>query len=237
MAHEKIGYMESNMIRMQRSISWLLRDLEMSGEKGYSDDISFILHWIAFEALYGREQNISMSAKGSSSNGVVKEIMTFMTNLEKNETDRQSLINAIHEVWKDVKLLYGNQYINPACWAKYYHGPTKAGKNHNAFASNNSKAKLPTKKGLNDNIQLNKLLKELFQRLYQMRNQIFHGNATHKGSKKHERATQIASGSRVMHSLMPELIHILLEDMEMFNDSKRWGRVPYPRIRNSKPKA
>lgn len=234
--HEKLGPKQSNMIRMQRAISWLMRDCDQLEHSDHSDDMSFILNWIAFESLYGKEQSVGVADNGKSSspskNGAVNEIMGFVANLEANETDRQRIIEAVDEVRSDIKLLFNNPFIDPANWARFYRRKTtKAGAHHNPFKQGPGKVKIPSKSGLNDRNKLDALLKDLFQRLYMLRNQLFHGNATHKGDENHDRASQIVSGAKVLRRLLPELILSMLSAMELYSDSERWGKVPYPRIR------
>ena len=230
--NESLGQKESNMIRMQRAISWLRRDCELQmGSSGSSMDITFIMHWIAFEALYGTKEYFDLSKPHQGNSGAVKEVLGFYKVIEKNETDRKRHVKAMLEVWPDIILLVENPFIDPANWARYYKGTTKAGSKSNPFARKTAKSSKPGKTGLNDISKFNQILKDLYQRLYQLRNQLFHGNATYKGSEDQDRASQIVSGARVMQSLLPVLIESILDAMEVYPESERWGMVLYPRIR------
>ena len=220
---EGIGQEASNMIRMQRALSWLTRECEL-GEP--DPDISFVLHWIAFEALYGNQGTGQQMA--GASNSTSKEIMAFFSELEVNENDRQSMVQATQEVWEHALALFENPYINPKCWNAYYKGHSKAGAHKNPFRQGNPRLK---RGALQDPKQFDDYIKDLFQRLYLLRNQLFHGNATHKGGDDHVRSGQINSGARVLRKLLPVIITCMLNAMERYPASERWGLVPYPRIR------
>ena len=223
--NEKLTHQQSNMIRIQRALSWLVRDMELQ----LSDpDVSFILHWIAFESIYGTDQ-VMRKRKGSTVVvSTVNEIMEFLVKLEQLDTDRQRLSEAILRVWKDVIALFKNPFINPMSWTNYYKGTTKAGPKHNPFKY--QKITLLSKDKLADPIQLNMFLKNMFQRLYLLRNQLFHGNATYKGNEYHARSEQIHSGAKVLQALIPMLLLIMIDSMELDNEQDHWGLIPYPRI-------
>ncbi len=225
--HEEPGPATSNMIRMQRALSWLGKEGEIASEDDYV--ISYILHWISFESLYGRKETLNFNSSGNSQ-GVVNEIMDFLEKLEALEGDRIKLVESITgPVWKDVIKLFKNPYIDPGCWNRYYKSPgRKAGRNPFISAK-----RLPTKSRLADVPQFNLFLKQLFQRLYQLRNQLFHGNATYKGQGVNVRFSQVEGGAKVLRSLMPSLIIIMLDDFESDPASDRWGVVPYPRIKEA----
>ncbi len=65
------------------------------------------------------------------------------------------------------------------------------------------------------------ILQALFERLYIMRLQVFHGAST-KGSKLNRRTLQGSAG--IMMDLLPEIIGIMLE----FGVEEDWGGVCFP---------
>ncbi len=60
----------------------------------------------------------------------------------------------------------------------------------------------------------------LFDRLYTLRNQLLHGGATYAGSVNRE---QVENGARIMASLMPCFIEVIMDHPE-----KDWGLPRYP---------
>ena len=67
----------------------------------------------------------------------------------------------------------------------------------------------------------------VFDRLYTLRNQIFHGGTTYPSGFGRD---QIRDGSRIMASLVPAILHIMRQDIDGNPDSELWGKVAFPRI-------
>ncbi len=218
--HEELPYATSNMVRIQRALSWLSREREL---KQNDPDITFILHWIAFEALYGTDDEIYQQKK----NHTADQIMNFVNSLEIREDDRLRLVTTVRQVWESVIHLFENQFIDPECWSRYYQGTTKAGRKHNPFAK---KSEPIRKSVLKDPQQFDQFLKKMFSRLYLLRNQLFHGNASYKGGSESQRSDQINHGSKVMYQLIPVVIRIMLDALEHYPEKEGWGKIPYPRI-------
>lgn len=221
--HEDFTYPVSNMIRMQRSLSWMQR----FAEEEVDEDIGFILHWIAFESLYGQDDNSQFTTRDNKPT-VLQEIVKFFDELEKSERDRSKLVNAAIEMLDDINSTFANPYISNEAWAVYYKGSTKAGSKHNPFAKAADKFKPYTQSKLKDPHQFNKVIKDLFQRLYLVRNQLFHGNASYKQDK----SPQVVSAFHILRKLMPLIVEIMLRSLEDNLGSERWGKVPYPRIKD-----
>ncbi len=71
------------------------------------------------------------------------------------------------------------------------------------------------------------ILMEVFLRLHVLRNRIFHGGATFASGWWRSR---IRDGSRIMATLVPEILGIMRADIEANPDSHTWGKVACPRI-------
>ncbi|MBF2735409.1 MAG: hypothetical protein ISN26_04950 [Betaproteobacteria bacterium AqS2] len=223
--HEEFTAEKSNMIRMQRALSWLRRYAEDEVDK----DIGFILHWIAFESLYGREENSQYSKHGKVT--TAKEIEKFFDELKATEMGRVQLVEATITIIDDIRAAFANPYISTAAWYSYYSKKVpRAGGRHNPFAA--EKPRPCTQSKLKDPKQYDAIIREVFLRMYLVRNQLFHGNATYKGHDDSEKSAQIVSGYNILRQLMPPIISIMLRSMEEDPASERWGLVPYPRIKD-----
>jgi len=66
------------------------------------------------------------------------------------------------------------------------------------------------------------ILQILFSRLYVLRNQLVHGNATWNGQLNRK---QVNDGYRLLASLQPTFLAIM-----MSNPGEDWGRLAYPII-------
>lgn len=71
------------------------------------------------------------------------------------------------------------------------------------------------------------ILQELFERLYVLRMQVFHGAAT-SGSRLN-RAT-LERGARVLAALVPEMLSIMIAN----GHSEDWGEVCFPPIEDGR---
>ena len=69
------------------------------------------------------------------------------------------------------------------------------------------------------------MLRIIFDRLYTLRNQIFHGGSTFSGGWGQ---AQVHDGCRIMASLVPVVLEIMQSDMDGNPDNDTWesGRVP-----------
>ena len=67
----------------------------------------------------------------------------------------------------------------------------------------------------------------VFDRLYTLRNQVFHGGAT--CAEGWDQA-QVHDGSRIMASLVPVVLAIMQADIDRDPGTAVWGTVTYPRI-------
>lgn len=229
-ANESLSNELSNKIRMERSLSWLRRDAEMLVE---DLGVSFILHWISFEALFSHDEDVKTTHKSDKGSPARYRIKSFISEIVEtvieNKQERLHDILKKDEVWKSVGELMNNPFIDPANWHKYYGGTTKAGPKTNPFST---KGKVYKKNQLNDPKQFPQIMEGLFERLYYVRNSIFHGNATHKGkASDSKRSGQVKAGTVCLRNIVPGLIHIMLDDLEKDTDDAKWGLVPYPRIR------
>lgn len=223
---EKLGFDVSNKIRLERSLSWLERDTHLQE----SDlDLSFICHWIAFEAL-SSDERVAIQSKSFSNR---EQFLNFIEKVvtTPRETQEQLFNKRLQadDVWQSISDLFNNPYIDSANWGQFYRGVTKAGKKTNPFVmSPNNKLK---KSQLSDPHQFIQISKELIKRLYYLRNLMFHGNSTHKGVERERRAAQLVQGTQILRAIVPVIINIMLDELEDNLADQRWGLIPYPRIR------
>ena len=218
--NEDVTQNVSNMIRVQRSLSWLQRAGEL-GERS-DPDVTFILSWISFESLYGQVKKNGFDESTPTN----RKIMEYLHRLETIQYDRKRVSDALKFVFPEIKNLFGNPFIDNGAWQKYYDHHSRSGKFSNPFEH---KPALVKQSDLAQVEKTNKLLQELFKRLFLLRNQLFHGNATLKGADT-ERASQVIYGSKVVQHLVPHFIWIMLDQMEHYPESDKWGTIPYPRI-------
>ena len=67
------------------------------------------------------------------------------------------------------------------------------------------------------------MLRIVFDRLYTLRNQVFHGGATFSAGWGQ---AQVHDGSRIMSSLVPAVLAIMQADIDRDPDTAVWERSP-----------
>ena len=67
----------------------------------------------------------------------------------------------------------------------------------------------------------------VFDRLYQLRNQVFHGGVTFKTGYSR---SQLEDGARIMKKIVPVILKIMEADIKENPDTETWGKVAYPRV-------
>ena len=77
------------------------------------------------------------------------------------------------------------------------------------------------------NEKAKKVLCNLFDRLYTLRNQLLHGGATWNSSMNRD---QVESGGRIMSCLVPHFIDVMIE-----HPDAGWGTPRYPPVREEGP--
>jgi len=191
-------------IRVHRAISWIRR-----GELEVDDpDARFVFFWIGFNALYA-----SKSEYGSTASELYRMERRF-EDIVRFDTEKR-IHNAIWvSLWDPCRNLLDNEYAYELRW-RWEDGDPAAADWADRFER--EKKKVHASLGKGDTVEV---LGTLFKRLYCVRNQLFHGNATFGGEKNR---SQITDGAKILTALLP-----LIVDLMMINHAHDWGRIQYP---------
>ena len=209
---------QHNQDRMRRARAWL----ERSRQEGTQDIERFAFLWIAFDAAYGNEAALrDFVERGDRRDSEPDHFQTFLRNILKNDTNR--ILEQI--VWDEfsgpIRGLLMNAYVFRPFWRAVW-GLEPDGAWRQRFAA--SKRAAASALARRD---IFTVLCVVFDRLYTLRNQVFHGGATWPAGFGRD---QIRDGSRIMASLVPAILDIMQVDIDRNPDSEFWGRVAYPRI-------
>ena len=203
---------------MRRAYTWL----ERSERKGTEDIERFVFLWIAFNAAYGDESGLREFVEGWEPQKTESHrFRTFLENIVKQ--DEAGVLERI--VWDEfpgpIRVLLSNQYVYRPFWLAVW-GSNRGGDWRRRFEGSKRDA-------LNalSHRNASAVLAIVFDRLYTLRNQIFHGGTTHPNGFGRD---QIRDGSRIMASLVPAILDIMRQEIDGNPDSELWGRVAFPRI-------
>ena len=191
-------------LRIHRSLSWLER-----AEKQTDDDSAFIFYWLAFNALYARER-IDHVELMESERDILGQYFEKITLLDEDRT-------IYDEFWQrfsdPVRNLLANKFVYQPFWNHFNNVP-----GNDDWEERFEKSKIMSLVALKHE-DTEKILKLVFDRLYVLRNQVFHGAATWHSSLNRD---QIRDSLRILAFLVPILI-----DLMMKNPHVSWGRPYY----------
>ncbi len=206
---------EHNEHRMRRAFGWLDRS-----EKAGANEGKFIFLWIAFNAAYGAE-SIGIDEDNPKENG---SIGTFLRKII--ERDEHKKIDAI--LWEKhpepIRILLNNQYMFRPFW-QWVRGDPEGADWRERFEADNER----TERAI-ENQDVGGVFMEVFRRLYELRNQIFHGGVTFAEGWGE---TQFRDATRIMAELVPVILEIMKADIDANPASEIWGKAASPRINDS----
>ena len=185
-------------IRVWRGVSWLERAENAPDLEG-----RFISLWIAFNAIYGRGDDGCMRAgdRGSWQSFLARKILERDANdiLGRLVRQNQELICRLIEC----------QYLFRPFWQKKDNWEDTLRRSvkriRNAF----------------DDGHVLPIVQELFERLYILRVQVFHGAAT-SGSKLNRETLEV--GTQLLSFIIPAMLEIMLD----VGPRAKWGDVCFP---------
>ena len=216
----------NNEQRLFRAIQWAKR-----GMRAEHMVERIILLWIAFNALYGREEHLASSQEEEHAASAMP-FDAFLENIAAGDGD--GLSAALLECRTDCESILDNQYV----YRKYWLSMDNARGWKMAFCSDNER----TRKAM-DAGRAEAALKEIFRRVYVLRNQLMHGSsaffpdeayadraAPAKADRQREdedhpfNGTQVRAGDGILRTLIPVFIDAVID----LHKSNCWGDLSYP---------
>ncbi len=217
-------YSDPFCLRIRRALSWA-----DSAAQTNQDDITFICLWIAFNAAYA-------NYTGAENVGESKEkerVQKFFEDVERANTRKyRNNTSPLHNiVWNElfgkqgekdeipiVEKVLLNKYLFQSFWTDQHQ-----------VKYENQKVEIREPNGASirkaiSNQDTVAILSEIFARLYTLRNQLMHGNATWKSSVNRE---QVKIGRAVLEKLLPVLFEVMIDNPGHFA-GKPFCPVVYP---------
>jgi hypothetical protein len=191
-------------LRTHRALSWLGRAEQESAD----DDARFLFLWIAFNAAYANDFHDRTSWPER------RRFLQFIHRLV--DMDRERLLHEIAwgEFPRSIRLLLSNRYVFQPFW-DYNAGRVT----EEAWRASFERSRRSANRALGRQ-NTARVLAEVFDRLYTLRNQIVHGGATWNSSVNRD---QLRDGANILGQLVPVIIHLMME-----NHRQLWGDPCYP---------
>ena len=185
---EPASQRQHNEDRMRRAYTWL----ERSERTGTEDIERFVFLWIAFNAAYGDESALREFVEGGEARETEPDrFRTFLGNIVQQ--DEAGVLERI--VWDEfpgpIRILLSNRYVYRPFWLAAW------GSDRGADWRRRFDASTRIALAALSNRNVSSVLSVVFDRLYTLRNQIFHGGTTYPSGFGRD---QIRDGSGIMAS-------------------------------------
>lgn len=195
-------------LRMRRALSWLER-----AEAADDDhDLCFICLWIAFNAAYAQDLGTEGSA---SERQAFRRFMGELCALDSN----QALASLVWQVFPGpIRVLLDNRYVFQPFWDAL-NTPRADGSVPDHWRRAFDEARQQVHRALARQ-DTERVLYEVFVRLYTLRNQLMHGGATWNSSVNR---AQVRDGRTLLARLLPAMLGVMMDHPARFA-----GRPFYP---------
>lgn len=188
-------------LRLRRSVSWLQRAEEFHYAGRPDPDMAFTCYWFAFNALYARDPEKRNQGERKSFKAFFETVIGY------DDKCRRAILDEIQDnLSQPIRVLMNNMYAFEFFWRHYngVHGYVN-------WEIDLEEDKVKMNKSLGEQ-DVYEILSVLFERLYVIRNQIFHGNATWNGGRNYD---QLRDGANIMAFIVPQLITLVMDNPEM----------------------
>ena len=195
---------ETMGLRVHRALSWIGRADEADDADG-----RFIFLWIAFNAAYADESEFQTIAPPA------REAFADFFRKVNSLDPGQRIYNAIWENFSGpIRVLMENRFVFYAFW-QHYNGMTGYDDWSTRFHNSNRQFINAFKK--RDTVRV---LGNVFDRLYVLRNQLLHGGSTWNSDINRD---QVRDGAAILEFLVPVFVDVMMD-----NPREDWGRPFYP---------
>ena len=200
-------------LRMNRSLSWLQR-AHAAGDAGGDDDVAFICLWIAFNAAYAQDTVGRMDSSASER----QSFRDFVGQVCRLDTDK-ALPALVWQVFPGpIRILLDNQYVFQPFWDAL-NNPRSDGSIPTHWRDAFADARQRVQRALAQQ-DTERVLYEIFVRLYTLRNQLMHGGATWNSSVNR---AQVRDGRALLARVLPVMLGVMMNHPAQFE-----GRPFYP---------
>lgn len=210
-----------NHTRMDRAISWLECHDACPEDK---PDERFLFLWIAFNAAYGADDHLKL--RNESKPNDHKKFDDFLHIVVKHDKGSR-LADFIRAHTKSLREIMETRFLFIDFWrGEYSNADRSTWKKYFEETQDSMKRALrDVSSGRGKNFDFVTVLGFAFDRLYTLRNQLIHGNASWRD--KYNRSS-LKVGNAVLGSCIPVILEIMLAATAKNPDMLWGGRVAYP---------
>lgn len=200
-------------LRMHRALSWLKR-AEAAGE---DDDVAFICLWIGFNAAYAQD----LGEGGGTVASERQAFRNFMADLCVLDADK-ALANLVWQVFPGpIRLLLNNQFVFQPFWDAHSN-PRSDGSIPDHWREAFDEARQRVHRALAQQ-DTERVLYEVFVRLYTLRNQLMHGGSTWNSTVNR---AQLRDGRALLARVLPVMLGVMMNHPARFEGKPFYPVVP-----------
>lgn len=200
-------------LRMHRALSWLERAEEEKGD----DDVAFVCLWIAFNAAYA--QDTGGNTDGTSERQVFRRFVGEVCRLDADK----ALPALVWQVFPGpIRVLLDNHFLFQPFWDAF-NNPRSDGSTPTHWREDFDGARQRVHRALAQQ-DTERVLYEVFVRLYTLRNQLMHGGATWNSSVNR---SQVRDGRALLTRVLPVMLGVMMQNPARFE-----GKPFYPVVAN-----
>jgi hypothetical protein len=198
---------------MHRALSWMQRAEAAGGD----DDMAFVCLWIAFNAAYAQD-----AAGGMDNASERQTFRDFVGQVCRLDTDKALSALAWQVFPGPIRVLLDNRYVFQPFWDAL-NNPNSDGSIPQYWREAFDDARQRVQRALAQQ-DTDRVLYEVFVRLYTLRNQLMHGGATWNSSVNR---AQLRDGRVLLARVLPVMLGVMMDHPARFE-----GRPFYPVVKD-----
>lgn len=192
---KKLQYSDGFNLRIQRSLSWFKKGLELEHDL----DLKFISLWIALNALYVQELNAAQHTHA------LQQFLTSIQQQDQEDRIERTLWGALSH---PIARLLDNPYAQQEFWDYKNQKISQS-----TWQANFVQAKQQVQHALQEHVSTT-VLTLLFHRLHTLAQQLTHGGATYNSSISRQ---TMQEATQILAAFLSTCLYVLLENAALLD--------------------
>ena len=187
---KKLQHSECFNLRVQRSLSWFKKSLELEHDL----DLQFISLWIALNALYVQDMNVAQDTQA------LQQLLNSI-----HQQDQEDRIDST--LWGKLSPLIARLLDNPYAYQAFWDYKNQK-ISQSTWQADFVQAKQQVQHALQEQVSI-AVLTLLFNRLHTLANQLTHGGATYNSSMSRQ---TMQEACQILAAFLSSCLYVLLEN-------------------------